>query len=129
MKLNTAAASFLNLILATALVLSVASCKKEVLPKPVSFLRLDYPQQRYVSLSSGYPYHFEHASGVQVVPKENFMMDLKYPKMNATLVLSYFPVRDNLKALLKDAEKLTFKHMIKADDIQSTPYENETSKV
>ena len=57
------------------------------------------------------------------------MIDLKYPQMNATLVLSYFPVKDNLKDLLKDAEKLTFKHMIKADDIQSTPYENVDSRV
>jgi gliding motility-associated lipoprotein GldD len=129
MKLNALAYYFLTLMFGFTFVFGVTSCKKEVLPKPVSFLRLEYPQEQYVSLTTGYPYRFEHASGAHVVEKENFMIDLKYPKMNATLVLSYFPVRDNLKALLKDAEKLTFKHMIKADDIQSTPYENNESKV
>ena len=129
MKLNTIASSFLILVLGGTLLFAAVSCKKEVLPKPISFLRLDYPQEEYVSLPSGFPYYFEHAKGIRVIPKENFMMDLKYPTMNATLVLSYFPVKENLKALLKDAEKLTFKHMIKADDIQSTPYENKDSKV
>jgi len=39
------------------------------------------------------------------------------------------PVNNNLRLLLKDAEKLTFKHMIKADDIQAVPYVNLHTKV
>ncbi|MGB2128273.1 MAG: gliding motility lipoprotein GldD [Flavicella sp.] len=129
MKLKTTPSTLLTLILCFVFFFGNTSCKNEVLPKPSSFLRLEYPQVDYVPLQMGYPFSFKHASNIDVVSKGNYMIDLKYPQMNATLVLSYFPVKDNLKDLLKDAEKLTFKHMIKADDIQSTPYENVDSRV
>jgi hypothetical protein len=37
--------------------------------------------------------------------------------MKATIYLTYKPVNNNLIALPKDAQKLTFEHVIKADDI------------
>ncbi len=105
------------------------SCSDTPLPKPASYLRLEYPSTNYSSLQSENPYSFEYPTNAELVPKKNNWMDIKYPALKATLVLSYMPVKDNLRMLFADAEKLTFKHMIKADDIQSIPFENPQEKV
>lgn len=111
-------------------VLLLFSCKEDTQPKPNSFLRLEYAQTNYKSFKSKeYPYSFQISENAKVVPKNNKWIDIYYPKLKATLVLSYMPVENNLIELLKDAEKLTFKHMIKADDIQALPYENKITKV
>ena len=35
------------------------SCKDDVLPKPSSYLRLDYPEAKYVNFENECPYAFE----------------------------------------------------------------------
>jgi gliding motility-associated lipoprotein GldD len=49
--------------------------------------------------------------------------------MKATIYLSYIPVNNNIKLLLQDAQKLTYKHVIKADDILEQPYINYEKRV
>lgn len=105
------------------------SCKEDVLPKPSGYLRLDYQQADYKDLEIDTPFSFQYSEKSQVVLKKNNWLDIVYPNLKATLVLTYSPVKNNLKQLFQDAEKLTFKHMIKADDIQSMPYENKGKKV
>jgi gliding motility-associated lipoprotein GldD len=106
------------------------SCKEDVQPKPTSFLRLAYEDTSYkIFNSKKYSFVFQYSKDAQIIEKNNQWVDVYYPKLNATLVLSYMPVKDNLRLLLMDAEKLTFKHVVKADDIQSVPYENSLTKV
>lgn len=104
------------------------ACKKQALPKPASYLRLDFQNSSYKTFS-GEAFQFQYADNAQIVQKNNNWLDVKYPALNATLVMTYSPVQNNLRALFKDAEKLTFKHMIKADDIQSVPFENYKDRV
>ena len=111
------------------LFLFVVSCKEDTLPKPISYLRLDYSEASHTQFDEGYPYRFQYSSDAVILKKRNYWVDIFYPKLNATLVLTYKPVNNNLRLLFQDAEKLTFKHMIKADDIHGTPYENPTTKV
>jgi gliding motility-associated lipoprotein GldD len=49
--------------------------------------------------------------------------------MKATIYLTYKPVNGNIKTLLRDAQKLTYEHVIKADDILEQPYLNPDKKV
>jgi gliding motility-associated lipoprotein GldD len=42
---------------------------------------------------------------------------ISYPKMIATIYLTYKPVNNNVYKLLRDAQKLTYEHVIKADNI------------
>jgi gliding motility-associated lipoprotein GldD len=49
--------------------------------------------------------------------------------MKATIYLSYKPVNSNIKLLLQDAQKLTYQHVIKADDILEQPYINLEKRV
>ncbi|MES2748080.1 MAG: gliding motility lipoprotein GldD, partial [Bacteroidota bacterium] len=54
---------------------------------------------------------------------------ITYPKMKATVYLTYKSVNGDIDKLLRDAQKLTFEHVIKADDIVEQPYINTDHKV
>jgi gliding motility-associated lipoprotein GldD len=49
--------------------------------------------------------------------------------MKATVYITYKPVQNNIDKLLRDAQKLTYEHVIKADDILEQPFINSTDKV
>lgn len=109
--------------------LSVFSCKDEVLPKPSSYLRLDYPEAKYVNFENQCPFAFEMNSEAIIKGEKNCGFTILYPKMKATIYLTYKPVNNNINLLLKDAQKLTYEHVIKADDILEQPYLNPSKKV
>ena len=95
----------------------VNSCKDDVLPKPVSQLRLDYPVATYAHFSNDCPFEFDMNEDAIITQDKNCDFSIKYPKMKATIYLNYKTVDNNLNDLLKDAQTLTYKHVIKADDI------------
>jgi gliding motility-associated lipoprotein GldD len=49
--------------------------------------------------------------------------------MKATIYLNYKPVNGNLDQLLRDAQTLTYKQVVKADDIREQPFLNNEKKV
>jgi gliding motility-associated lipoprotein GldD len=108
---------------------SVFSCKNEVLPKPSSYLRLDYPEAKYVNFENQCPFAFEMNSEAIIKGEKDCGFTILYPKMKATIYLTYKPVNNNINLLLKDAQKLTYEHVIKADDILEQPYLNPAKKV
>jgi gliding motility-associated lipoprotein GldD len=106
------------------------SCKNEVLPKPPSYLRLDYNTADYLYFeNSVLPYAFEMNSEAVVKDGKDAGVTINYPKMKATIYLTYKPVNNNINILLRDAQKLTYEHVIKADDILEQPYINPSKKV
>ena len=113
----------------TLAIVFVFGCKKEVLPKPSSQLRLEYPLDQYVAFNSNCPYFFEMNTEARIIEKGNCSFEIHYPKMKATVYLSYKPVINNINILLKDAQKLTYEHVIKADDILEQPFLNRKDKV
>lgn len=109
--------------------LAVVGCKDDVLPKPSGYLRLDYPEAQYVDFKNDCPFTFESNNAAIVAGKSDCSYTITYPKMKATIYLTYKPVANNIKELLRDAQKLTFEHVIKADDIIEQPYLNPDKKV
>lgn len=105
------------------------SCKDEVLPKPASYLRLDYPEAKYVTFDNSCPFGFEINSDAIIKGEANCGFAITYPKMKATIYLTYKPVNGNIKELLRDAQKLTYEHVIKADDIVEQSFINSDKKV
>lgn len=99
------------------LTLTVLSCKDDVVPKPESFLRLDYPEAKYVNFQNTCPFSFEMNEMTVIKGEKDCGFAITYPKMKATIYLTYKPVNNNIEKLLKDAQKLTYEHVIKADDI------------
>jgi gliding motility-associated lipoprotein GldD len=93
------------------------SCKKDVLPKPKAYLSLIYPKKSYKKFPLKKPYFFEVLKNTSVINEPNDWLKIRYPNLNASINITYRPVHKNLKELLTEAEKLVFKHTLKADQI------------
>jgi gliding motility-associated lipoprotein GldD len=116
-------------ILGCILLVSATSCKDDVIPKPSSYLRLDYPMATYANFENNCPFTFEMNADAIIKAEKGCGFTITYPKMKATIYLNYQPVNNDINALLKDAQTLTYKHVIKADDILEQPYLNPQRKV
>jgi len=105
--------------------LALTSCKEDAIPKPDGYLSLEYPTAEYETYTdpSG-KFKFNKNKWAVVKPDENFSFKIDYPKMKASIYMNYRPVNNNLNLLLKDAQKLTYNHTIKADDIQESVFEH-----
>ncbi|NQW37528.1 MAG: gliding motility lipoprotein GldD [Flavobacteriales bacterium] len=109
----------------------LSSCKNNssVLPKPKAQLSLKYPDVTYTLFNTDCPFSFEYSDIALVTVKNNCWITINYPLLKASIDITYKPVTNNIKALLQDAEKLTYSHAIKADGISSQPYINTSKKV
>lgn len=103
------------------------------LPRPKGFNRIDLPSATYKSVEAGHPYQFEISRYAQVIPdtvtignkKEVFKAEphwiyLYYPRWDAFIQITYKPLggdKQKMKALIKDAFALAYKHQGKASGI------------
>jgi gliding motility-associated lipoprotein GldD len=101
------------------------SCDNDVLPKPEAFLSLEYPKAEYITTYSDCNYGFEKNNVGTVRFKNDCSAVIEYPALDGTLFLTYRKVNNNINSLLRDAQKLTYEHVIKADDIIEEKYVNE----
>jgi gliding motility-associated lipoprotein GldD len=105
------------------------SCKDDVLPKPSSQLRLDYAVAEYAAFENHCPLTFDMNSDAVIKEKGDCGFTITYPKMKATIYLTYKTVNGDIDKLLGDAQRLTYEHVIKADDILEQPFINDDNKV
>jgi gliding motility-associated lipoprotein GldD len=119
----------ITIVLLLMVLFSVFGCKDDVLPKPSAYLRLDYPESRYVSFQNQCPFSFEMNSEAIIKGQNDCGFTISYPKMKATIYLTCKPVNNNINKLLRDAQKLTYEHVIKADNILEQPFLNPSKKV
>lgn len=113
------------------------SCGRDPLPKPNAMLRLDYKTPEYSKVDVRLPFTFEKnvnadkISNIKLDGVNNtYGVDINYPAMKGTIYLTYKKVnKTNLDTLLRDAQNLTQKHTIKADEIESIIYENPKQNV
>ena len=107
------------------------ACNSETQPKPVSYLSLSYPKSMYKELDSPCDYSFEISEQAIAQFDENrCWVKINYPKLKATVHITYRKVEGNLEEILREVEKLTYEHAIKADKIHpGKDYVNKASKV
>lgn len=105
------------------------SCKDEVLPKPKAMLRLDYPKAEYKELEADCSYTFDLNTLSAVKENKDCSLVLDYPMMKGSIYITYKPVKDNLNTLLTDAQKLSYEHVVKADNIVEQPFVNSNNGV
>ena len=118
-------------ILLALIFISLCSCKDSNQPKPSAFLALNYQEARYSQVKLDCPFTFEKniLSNLEInTPTNPCWVNLDYPRMKAKIYITYYPVKNNLKELLIDAQKLPEKHTIKADLIEASIYQNEEHK-
>lgn len=105
------------------------SCNDVVLPKPKAYLSLEYPKKEYTNLTLERPYSFEVLKNTTIVDDKNNWLKIEYPNLKASIDITYRPVENNLKELLTEAEKLVFKHAVKAEQIIPKDFVNSKKRV
>lgn len=117
-----------SLVLILLIAVLVSCTSEDVLPKPKAFLRLTYEPARYETVTGNCPYTFEISDKAKITFKDKCWANITYPKLKASIDITYRPVENNIKTLLQEAEKLTYNHAVKADGISGKPYENTENK-
>ncbi|GAA0872571.1 gliding motility lipoprotein GldD [Gangjinia marincola] len=110
----------------------LVSCNDDYQPKPKGYLSLTYPNPIYEPVDVDCAYRFEKNKISIVQPSKSNQpcwINLEYPDLKGTLFLTYRPVKDNLRRLLIDAQRMPLEHTTKADQIEGSSYINEVQKV
>ena len=116
---------FKNIWAVTVLLLTLlVSCSEAPVPKPKAMLRLEYPVAEYETAPLDCPFQFEKNRSAVIRNGSGCSFTLHYPDMNANIFITYKPVEGNLDKLLRDAQKLTYEHVVKADNISEQPFVN-----
>ncbi len=106
----------------------MVSCKEKPLPKPKAMLRLEYPEVVLKKFSSKeYNFHYNELAKIEVTANDGVVLD--YPLLNGSIFITYKEVKNNLEQLLGDAQRLSYEHVVKADNITEQPFVNGEHKV
>jgi len=92
-------------------------------------LSLEYPKKHYENLALQRPYFFEVPKNTVIIDESNNWLKIQYPKLKASIDITYKSVNNNLHELLSDAEKLVFKHAVKAEQIIPKDFVNKEKRV
>jgi gliding motility-associated lipoprotein GldD len=111
------------------IIIVFASCKNDVLPKPKGYLSLTYPVNKYTTLTLKRPYTFEVAQNAITIDDKNNWIKIRYPKIKASIDITYRPIKNNLKELLVESEKLVYKHAVKAEQIKPKDFSHYERRV
>ncbi|MAO11383.1 MAG: gliding motility lipoprotein GldD [Flavobacteriaceae bacterium] len=100
----------------------ILACNEEVVVKPAAKLRLEYPKKSYERVTVNCPFSFEMNDNAILNTANGCNLDIEYPGMKGTVYLTYQSVKKhNIDSLLYDAQKLTYDHTIKANNILEQP--------
>lgn len=109
--------------LLSILALTVLACQQEVKPKPKGELRLEYPKPQYRLLNNTCSYTFEYSDFAKIFDtSKTCWYNLRYPKMDANVYITYFPVRQDLQAQIKEVETMVYRHTIRASAIETQSF-------
>jgi len=109
--------------------LLLLGCAEDAIPKPQGYLRLEYPIAKYETFEGDCPFTFGKNIYSQIKFKKDCDLNIEYPNMKSTVFLSYKQINNNLDALLKDAQRITYQHTKKAETILEQPFVNPDQKV
>jgi gliding motility-associated lipoprotein GldD len=116
----------LGVLLITVLLIS---CRGETLPKPKAMLRLEFPRGQYEEFNENCAFAFSKNELSKIRKKQNCALEIDYPIMKGSIYLTYKPVENNLNKLLTDAQRLSYEHVVKADNIVEQPFVNSEDRV
>lgn len=114
----------------------VLACNSDPKPKPSAMLSLEYPKPKYKQTNLNVPFSFEQNSFSEQIKSiktdeanQSYGIDIRYPKLKGTIYLTYREIDNNFIDLVRDAQNLTQKHTIKADEIAEVIFTNPLSNV
>lgn len=116
----------------------ISSCGDDddntIAPKPRAYFRLSFPEKKYVQYDSTCPFKFK-IPVYSVMVKNNYKdaqpcwLDLNFPRLNATVHLTYKEIEGNLQAYLENSYEYVSKHQIKSSGIEEEVISKDSSKV
>jgi gliding motility-associated lipoprotein GldD len=114
------------LLLFVVLGFGILACRRDYIPKPKGYNRIELPTHGYQALPDSFPFSFEYSRHARILPDsswiaERYWFDLHYPAMGASITLSYKPLhndRNLLREYLETSWRLTSKHQVKAYAIE-----------
>lgn len=103
-------------------------------PKPKAFFRIDLPEKSYQVFDTLFPYSFEYPKYALIKRstgsgEDKYWININFPSYNATVHITYKPVKNNLDSLIENARKFVDKHISKATSIKEKAYENTENNV
>lgn len=115
------------ILLGLTMLLFAGSCKESYTPKPDGYLKITYPEKAYQLYNEQEQYQFEIPVYAQVEKdrsriSEEGWINVAIPQLNGKIHLSYKPVGDQLTELITDCRELAYKHTVKAQGIEETPF-------
>ncbi|OIQ36831.1 MAG: hypothetical protein BM555_01905 [Crocinitomix sp. MedPE-SWsnd] len=114
------------LVLLAFIVISCESDEVDFYPKPMGYLRLDFPERQFSEYNSNCQYGFEIPDYFEVIEKGgDCNKDIAINRFNASLFLTYIPMDTNLNMNIEYSRKLVYDHSIKADEIQEAVVRND----
>ena len=110
-----------------ALLVMAAACNRGYTPKPTGYLRIDYPEKAYKLYDAQPWYSFEIPTYAYVEQDTSPGADpgwinVVIPDLNGKIHLSYKPVHNNLGEYITDSRTLAYKHAVKAEGIEESPF-------
>ena len=117
-----------SIFLFLLLFMTFISCEENILPKPKALLRLEYSRPSMTKADTDV-FKVQYKKNAKLKKENAESLMLEYPNMKASVFINYKRVDNNLKQLITDAERLSYEHAIKADDIRARIYENVENKV
>lgn len=106
--------------LCSSAIFFVSCNKNDEIAKPIGQVRLEYPKQTYLQLNENVPYTFQYSSFAKpIVGKKPYSFNIVYPRMKATIYLTYFPVnsQNDLITQIKESERFVQDQTVKASFI------------
>ncbi len=109
------------------LLLVVISCKQSYTPKPAGYVRIDYPEKTYRVYTGSEFFQFEIPGYARVETDssqgaEPGWINVAIPGLNGKIYLSYKQVDNNLNDYITDSRTLVYKHTVKAEGIEESPF-------
>lgn len=125
---------FKNQIFSIFVLYSLFSCSQVYTPKPSGYMRIDFPEKKYISYKGSLPYSFEYPVYGVIKPDtfknaELYWINIEFPKYNAKIHLSYKNLNGNLANFTEDTRKLAYKHTLKADAIDEIVIKKDSNNV
>lgn len=118
------------------IILSVAllSCGEDEVytPKPRGYFRIDLPKTEYQTFESSCPFTFEvskNSAFAKHHSNNNCWFNIVYPKLNATIHISYNNLNNDLKTYTESSRALVYKHTSKAQYINEKFFNKPENKV
>ncbi|WP_313579502.1 gliding motility lipoprotein GldD [Chishuiella sp.] len=106
--------------LCSSAIFFVSCNNNDEVAKPLGQVRLEYPKQTYIKFNENVPYTFQYSNFGKIIPgKKINSFNIVYPRMKATIYLTYFPVKSpqDLIVQIKESERFVQDQTVKASFI------------